>query len=358
MRRMPSATICTTLPSSSAVGFRAIARTRPYFPFPIRFVRSSIRFWISQDFSTSFVAILPHHVHADLAGFPGLARPKDLLALHAREDDHAPHLMLQGGVDRRAPDDPRVRGDLRLHELRRLLRLAHGHVGAARHVDQRARRLRDVDVDERGVDRLCDGVLRARILLALPEPDHRDAAAAHDRLDVVEVEVHEAGLRDDLRDALDPPHEDVVRDLERLVQREARDELDELVVRDPDARVREVPQPFEAKLRVLPADDAFRAEGPRAYCDGERAEFLRNLGDDGRAAGAGSPAKTARDEHEVRAAEDLAQLLFRLPRALLSDLWKRTGAEAARAPPPEENLVRGADHEQVLRVRVRGVRLR
>src|SRR2546427_11815578 len=300
-------------------------------------------------------------VDAD-AGFllRGISSSDDLFRLDAGRDEHDAQRVFERRVDGRAPDDPRGRGDLRLDDLGDALRLGNRHVVPTRDVDQDAVGGRHIDLEERRVDRLFDRLDGAVVAdgLALAKANHRDAAAAHDRLDVVEVEVHEAGLRDDLRDALDPPHEDVVRDLERLVQREARDELDELVVRDPDARVREVPQPFEAKLRVLPADDAFRAEGPRAYCDGERAEFLRNLGDDGRAAGAGSPAKTARDEHEVRAAEDLAQLLFRLPRALLSDLWKRTGAEAARAPPPEENLVRGADHEQVLRVRVRGVRLR
>src|SRR3990170_2780583 len=151
---------------------------------------------------------LPHHVHADFLRLPRLARAEDLLAPHARQDHHAAHLVLQGGVDRRAPDDPRVRGDLRLHELRGLLRLAHGHVRAPRDVDQRAGRLGDVHVDQRGVNRLLDGLLRAVVVLALAEADHRDAAALHDRLDVVEVQVHEARLRDDLRDPLDPPHQD------------------------------------------------------------------------------------------------------------------------------------------------------
>src|SRR3990172_1783115 len=106
MIRMPSATTCTTLLYSSGVGFRAICRTRPYFPFPIRFVRSSIRFWISQDFSTIFVAILSHHVHADLRRLPCLARPENLLALHAGQDDHAPHLVLQPRVNPRPPHNP------------------------------------------------------------------------------------------------------------------------------------------------------------------------------------------------------------------------------------------------------------
>src|SRR2546428_4199798 len=147
MMRMPSATICTILLYSSAVGLRAIARTRPYLPFPMRLTRSSIRCWISHVFSTTFVAILPHHVHADLRRLARLARPEDLLALHAGQDDHAPHLVLERRIDGRAPDDARVRGDLRLHELRRALCLAHRHVRAARHVDERAGRLRDVYVD-------------------------------------------------------------------------------------------------------------------------------------------------------------------------------------------------------------------
>src|SRR3990172_8041924 len=42
----------TTREYSSDVGFRAILRTRPYFPLPSRFARSSIRRWTSQLLST------------------------------------------------------------------------------------------------------------------------------------------------------------------------------------------------------------------------------------------------------------------------------------------------------------------
>src|SRR5437899_337477 len=193
MNRSPSPVIMTTRLYSSAVGFRAILRTRPYRPFPRRFARSSIRRCTSQLLST-ISGMSPHHVDARFASPEPLAGPVDLLRLHAREDQHHAEPVLEGRVDRRAPDDPRVRGDPRLHDLRDLLRLAHGHVRAASHVHEGARRPRDVDVDQRAVDRFLDRLLRAAVALALPEADHRDAPALHDRLDVVEVEVHEPGL--------------------------------------------------------------------------------------------------------------------------------------------------------------------
>src|SRR2546428_20077 len=176
MNRRPSPVIMTTRLYSSAVGLRAILRTRPYRPLPRRFARSSIRRCTAQLLST-ISAMSPHYVNARFASPKPLAGPVDLLRLHAREDQHHPEPVLEGRVDRRAPDDPRVRGDPRLHDLRDLLRLAHGHVRAPGHVHERTRRPRDVDVDQGRVDRFLDRLLRAAVALPPPHagPPHAPA---------------------------------------------------------------------------------------------------------------------------------------------------------------------------------------
>src|SRR3989442_4601511 len=119
MNRRPIPVIITTRLYSSAVGFRAILRTRPYRPLPRRFARSSIRRCTSQLLST-ISAMSPHHVDARFASPEPFAGPVDLLRLHAPEDQHQPDAVLEGRVDRRAPDDPGARGDPRLHDLRDL----------------------------------------------------------------------------------------------------------------------------------------------------------------------------------------------------------------------------------------------
>src|SRR5881296_2125513 len=112
---MPRPVMSTTFEYSSGVGFRAILRTRPYRPLPRRFARSSIRRCTSQVLST-ISGMSPHHVDARFASPEPLARPVNLLRLHAREDQHHAEPVLEGRVDRRAPDDPCVRGDPRLHD--------------------------------------------------------------------------------------------------------------------------------------------------------------------------------------------------------------------------------------------------
>src|SRR5205807_9105071 len=119
---IPRPVIITTFEYSSEVGFRAIFRTRPYFPLPRRLTRSSMRRWTSQLLSTMSAMASPHDVDAAM-GAHVLARTKNLLRADAGQDEHHPQLVFQARVDRRAPDNPRVRGDATLDDLRDLLRL-------------------------------------------------------------------------------------------------------------------------------------------------------------------------------------------------------------------------------------------
>src|SRR2546422_11765548 len=131
MNRRPIPVIITTRLYSSAVGFRAILRTRPYRPLPRRFARSSIRRCTSQLLST-ISAMSPHHVNARFASPEPLAGPVDLLRFLAREDQHHPEPVLEGRFDGCAPDDTGVQGDPRLHDFRDLLPPTHVHYRAPR----------------------------------------------------------------------------------------------------------------------------------------------------------------------------------------------------------------------------------
>src|SRR2546427_5353013 len=222
----------------------------------------------------------------------------------------------------------------------------------AGHVHEGTRRGADVDVDQGRVDRLFDRLLRAVVAIRLSEADHRDPAALHDRLDVIEIEVHETRLRDDLRDSLDGPHEHVVRDLERRIQGQTRDELKEFVIRDHDDRVRKVPELLEAVLRVLRADRALRPERKRADRDRQGARLFRELREDRGAARPRAASEAARDEHHVRTLDDGPQFVRGLAGRLLADLGECTGSEAARDAASQEELVGGPADEQMLCVRV------
>src|SRR5881296_1503293 len=299
----------------------------------------------------------PHDVDPAV-GAHVLPRAQDLLRSHAGQDEHDPQLVLQARVDRGAPDDPRVRRDAALDDLGDLLGLGDAHVVPARDVHQGSGRGADVDVDQGRIDRLFDRLLRAVVAIGLAQADHRDPAALHDRLDVVEVQVDEAGFRDDLRDPFDRAHQHIVRNLEGRIQRKTRDEFKEFVIRDHDDGVGEVPELLEAVLGVLGPDRSLGPERKRADRDRQGARLLRQLREDRGATRAGAASETARDEDHVRPLDDGSEFVRRLAGRLLADLGERAGPEAARDPASEEELVRRPDDEEMLGVRVRGEELR
>src|SRR5438552_11266157 len=149
---IPRPVIITTFEYSSEVGFRAIFRTRPYFPFPRRLTRSSIRRWTSQLLSTMSAMVSPHNVEAAL-GADVFARSEDLLRADPGQDQHDAEPMLQARIDGGAPDDAGVPCNPALHDLRDLLGLGHAHVVPAGDVHEGAGRTADVDVDQGRIDR-------------------------------------------------------------------------------------------------------------------------------------------------------------------------------------------------------------
>src|SRR6266571_3373573 len=295
----------------------------------------------------------PHGSRVDLLAEEGLR-------LDAGDHEEHPDRVVQIVLDGAPPDDPRLRVDLLPDDLRRLFGLGDGQVRPADDAHERASSMGQVDLaEQRGLQRLVNRVLDPiALFLALADADHRDAAALHDRHQVRVVEVHEAGLRDDLRHALDRLHEDLVRHLERRVDRQAGHELEELVVVDHDRRIAELSELVQARLRVLHPDAAFRLEGHRDDAHRESPFFLADARDVLRRARAGPSAHPGRDEHDVAAANEVADLLFALVRGLLPDLRERSGAEALRQALADEDLLGRPDGEQVLRVRVDGTELR
>src|SRR5947208_16233284 len=104
---IPRPVIITTFEYSSEVGFRAIFRTRPYFPFPRRLTRSSIRRCTSQLLSTMSAMVSPHDVEAALRA-DAFARTEHLLGGDPRQGQHDAEPILpprNADVD---PDDAGV----------------------------------------------------------------------------------------------------------------------------------------------------------------------------------------------------------------------------------------------------------
>jgi hypothetical protein len=181
------------------------------------------------------------------------------------------------------------------------------------------------------------------------------AASVHDRANVGEVEIDEAGDRDQIRDALDALPQHVVRHPEGLHHGGALlHDLEQTVVRDDDERVDLFAQVLDAGLSLLRAPTTFEAERARDDSDGERAELVRDLADDRRSAGACAASLARGDEDHVRALESLLDLVPTLAGGLLADLRVRTRAETATRACADVELQVGLRHEQRLCVRVDG----
>ncbi len=130
--------------------------------------------------------------------------------------------------------------------------------------------------------------------------------------------------------------------------------MEQPVVGDDDERVALVAEILYSGDRLRLAPLAFEGERTGDDADGQRAELAGDVGDDGRAAGAGAAAFAAGDEHHVGALEDLFDLVAVILAGLRADLRVGPGAEAASELAADVELDVGVAHQQCLRVGVDG----
>ena len=177
-------------------------------------------------------------------------------------------------------------------------------------------------------------------------------------LHVGEVEVDEAGLRDQVGDALDGLAEDVVGELEGVLDRRVQaDGLEEPVVGDGDDRVHGRFQVVQPLLGLPAADAALELEGQGADGEAEDVELGGQVGDDRRRARPRPAAQAGGQEDHVRAFEDLEEVLGVLHGRLLARLGPAARAEALgqlgpdldldRSPVGVERLLVGVDGDEI-----------
>ena len=178
----------------------------------------------------------------------------------------------------------------------------------------------------------------------------------HDRAHVGEVEVDQAGDRDQVGDPLDALAQHVVGLLEGVEHRGAPlDHREQLLVGDHDQRVHDLAQLLDALVGRARALGALELERARHHADGQRADLvLGDLRDHGRRAGAGSAALARGDEHHVGALQRLLDVVARLRRGGEPDLGVGAGAEAVRGDVADVELDVGVAHGERLRVGVGG----
>ena len=146
-------------------------------------------------------------------------------------------------------------------DLGRLVDLEEREVVAARDREQDPARADDLGVDQRRAQRPLGGLDRAVVARREADAHQRRAGVGHDRPHVGEVEVDQAGHRDQVADPLDALAKDVVGDPEGVEHRgRAVEHLEQLVVRDDDHRVAVLAQRLDALVGLRAALRALELE--------------------------------------------------------------------------------------------------
>ena len=157
------------------------------------------------------------------------------------------------------------------------------------------------------------------------------ARVLHDGGHIGKVEVDEARVADEVRNALHRLAQHIVCDLKSVGKGDLLIGcmLEPLVWND-NERVDLGLEFIDARFRLRHAAAAFKAEGLRHNADGQNARLARDLGNDGRAARAGAAAHAGGDEDHIRVLQRLGDLVAALFGALAADLRIRACALTVR----------------------------
>ena len=166
----------------------------------------------------------------------------------------------------------------------------------------------DALADERRVERAPRGLATACGAGRHADAHERGAGLGHHRAHVGEVEVDDAGARDQVADALHALAQDVVGHAEGVDHRDAAVEhLEQAVVGDDDERVDLLCSAARPAWAASVRRRALERERHRDDADGQRAELARGPRDHGCGAGARAAALAGRHEDEIGAAQHVAQ---------------------------------------------------
>ncbi|CCX42539.1 putative uncharacterized protein [Clostridium sp. CAG:1024] len=245
-------------------------------------------------------------------------------------DDRDAERIAHGVVDIRAEDDVCLGIGILRDDLGSLIDFEQAEIRTAGDVHEDAARAVDAGFEQRALDSLTR-CLRCTLFAGGVSDAHvREAFFLHDGLDIRKVKVDHGGNRDEVGNALDALAEHVVCNAERIRQARTADEVDQLVIRDRDEGVHDGLERCDADLGVAHTHLTFKCEGLCHDADGQYAEFLGALCDDGSGARAGAAAHTGGDERHVRVGQHLHDLLAALLGSLAADFRIRACAEAAR----------------------------
>ena len=187
-------------------------------------------------------------------------RSRGDVAVEAGGDHRHAHLVAERRVDHGAEDDVAVAVGGAGDDLGRLVDLEQAEVAAAGDVEQDAAGALDARLEQRRADRRPRRLDGAVLAAGHADAHERRAGVLHDGAHVGEVEVDEAGHRDEVGDALHALAQHVVGDLEGLDDRGAPlDHLQQTVVRDDDQRVDLLAQALDAVLGLARAALALEA---------------------------------------------------------------------------------------------------
>ncbi len=226
-------------------------------------------------------------------------------------------------------------------------------IGATTDVDQDAARPFDGCLKQWAGDRRPSRLDRTVVAIAFADRHQRGSSVGHDRLDVREVQVDQAGLGDQVRNALDTLAEDVVSEPEGVDHRHLGvAQCEQAIVRNDDQRVDSGAQSLEPFFGGLLAALTLESKRQGDDADRECACGAGKLGDERRSSGAGSAAHTRGNEDHVGAVERVLEYIAGALGRPRAGARVPAGAQAAGDAPPDGDLAQRRRGGQRLRVGV------
>ena len=179
------------------------------------------------------------------------------------------------------------------------------------------------------------------------------ARVFHDSRHVREVQVDELRHADQLGNALHATAQHIVRDAERIGERDALvGNLLESLIRDDDQRVDKFTQGLDTDLCLIHPSLTFKAKGLGHDTDRENVHLACDACNDRRRARTGAAAHAGGDEHHVCACKRIFDVVNALFGCALADLWICARAVTARDLFADGDLLRCRRVDKHLLIRV------
>ena len=247
-----------------------------------------------------------------------------------------PHLIIGNSTK----DHLGIRIDILGYDIRRFVDLEHGHIARSGNIEEHALGAVNRQIEKRTVDRRFRRLNRP-IIPGSNTDTHKSAPAVfHNGAHIGKVDIHDTGLRYEIRNSLHALPKHIVYNTKRIDEcRLAIDNRKEFVIRNSNERIHallHIPERFFGDSASL---STLKGKGFCYNTNRERANFFGGLCHNRRSATPRAATQTASHKHHVSAFQNLLNFIAVFFRRLTTNFRVHTGAETLGKVLADMNLL-------------------